>query len=628
PVPAVVVGALLMLIAFAAVCIVVARRPDRLTLLTGLVILSVAFFVLPTRVHERYLFPFIAVGAILAAFSWRWRAAYVVLSLTMFLNMYVVLTTLYPDNPGISDWLGIGAAIRGPGGVTIVALTTLVAALWTFVQLRPAAERRLRRDLVDSAIDHEVLEDDLGVAARDARPETDGPAFPVGWAQPAPRVGSAPLRATRVSTFARSTAAEPAAPTWTSPPSFVELGPWGWFRAKLAERPVRADRSRGLHDEPGGRFDRLDLWLLTVLVVSILGIRMFRLSEPYQMHFDEVYHARTATEFLQDWRYGISHDIYEWTHPHLAKYAMAAGLVVLGDDQVSATSELGVPVLDAVIEPRHDDPTMPNGRAGDRVDIVTGSELRSYDLLSRNLVATIPIDGARAVAFDATASELFVGSSDGSITTVDVASLDAARSPSTSTPVAEAVAFGHVDGEIKRLFVPDDGGSLLVATADDRLTALDATSAEVLGTTQLDGIADLAPGGTSPTLVGSPGAVANPTAAASTIAQLLGGTAATYQQRLAGTADRITVAGISSTDLRDKVQAAIDDGRLAGLRIESLPQVAVADAKGVQLIDPATGQLTATVSIGGPAHGLALTTVDDSKLYVTTEPDAGTTAKG
>ena len=48
------------------------------------------------------------------------------------------------------------------------------------------------------------------------------------------------------------------------------------------------------------------------------------------MHFDEVYHARTATEFLQDWRYGISHDIYEYTHPHLAKYAMAAGLVAVG----------------------------------------------------------------------------------------------------------------------------------------------------------------------------------------------------------------------------------------------------------------------------------------------------------
>ena len=43
-------------------------------------VLAVAFFILPTRVHERYLFPFFALGAILAAFSWRWRVAYVVLS--------------------------------------------------------------------------------------------------------------------------------------------------------------------------------------------------------------------------------------------------------------------------------------------------------------------------------------------------------------------------------------------------------------------------------------------------------------------------------------------------------------------------------------------------------------------
>ena len=72
------------------------------------------------------------------------------------------------------------------------------------------------------------------------------------------------------------------------------------------------------------------------------------------MHFDEVYHARTATEFLQDWRYGLSHDIYEWTHPHLAKYAMAAGIVLWGQDDVSATSDLGVPVTASVVEPRRD----------------------------------------------------------------------------------------------------------------------------------------------------------------------------------------------------------------------------------------------------------------------------------
>ena len=96
-----------------------------------------------------------------------------------------------------------------------------------------------------------------------------------------------------------------------------------------------------------GRLDRLDLWLVVVLVISVLTLRVWRLAEPYQMHFDEVYHPRTATEFLQDWRYGISHDIYEWTHPHLAKYAMALGLIAWGDDRVGATSEIGAPALAA-----------------------------------------------------------------------------------------------------------------------------------------------------------------------------------------------------------------------------------------------------------------------------------------
>ena len=51
---------------------VVARRPDRQTILVGLAVLAIAFFVVPTRVHERYMFPFFAVAAILAGVSWRW----------------------------------------------------------------------------------------------------------------------------------------------------------------------------------------------------------------------------------------------------------------------------------------------------------------------------------------------------------------------------------------------------------------------------------------------------------------------------------------------------------------------------------------------------------------------------
>ena len=97
------------------------------------------------------------------------------------------------------------------------------------------------------------------------------------------------------------------------------------------------------------------------------------------MHFDEVYHARTATEFLQDWRYDIDHNIYEWTHPHLAKYAMAAGLVLWGGDHVRATSELGVPVRAAVIEPRRASAGLPrrsNRGAAARRDRERGPDVR------------------------------------------------------------------------------------------------------------------------------------------------------------------------------------------------------------------------------------------------------------
>ena len=609
-IPAVVVGALLLAAAFVLVCIALARRPTPQALLVGVTILAIAFFILPTRVHERYLFPFIGLGAILAAASIRWRIAYVLLSLTTFLNMYVVLTTIYRDNPHISDWLGIGGAIHSTAGVSLIALTAAAVAVWSFVQLRSRARRSLAADVVASA-----AADDAGWEAEwadevEAPDLTGDEAFdrgePTGWGRPR----TALLPATAV-----------AVPTWSDPPSLAELGPIEWFRAKLAERPVRADRSRALHDEPPGRFDRLDLWILAVLIAATLGVRMFRLSEPYQMHFDEVYHARTATEFLQDWRYGLYREIYEYTHPHLAKYVMAGGLVAWGDDRVTATSDLGVPVVDALIEPRTDDPSLAGDRGGDRVDVVTGDELRSFDLQTRALVATIPIDGASAIAFDESGSQLLVGSRDGSISSVDTTALDAYRKPGSGAVPPEAVAIGQVDGAIRRLFAAPDGGSVVALTTDDRAISVDAVSGEVLGTVQLKGAGDIASAGTSPALVGSPDAAADPAAAAKAMASIFGGKVATYAERLRSTAERIVLAPIANSDQRTRVQAAIDDGRLAGLTIDSIPQVAVADANGLEIIDPATGALTRTIDVGAPAHGLALTNVDSPKLYVATDPD-------
>ncbi|HEY4751903.1 MAG TPA: hypothetical protein VIH37_01385, partial [Candidatus Limnocylindrales bacterium] len=147
PFPAGLVGAFLLLAIAAVITVLIARRPDRLTILVGTCALALAFFAVPTRVHERYLFPFFGLAAILIAFSWRWRIAYVLASAATFLNMYVVLTTLYPDNPSISDWLGIGSAIRGFGGVATIAIVSTLVFLWGLAQLRRRASHRLAAEL-------------------------------------------------------------------------------------------------------------------------------------------------------------------------------------------------------------------------------------------------------------------------------------------------------------------------------------------------------------------------------------------------------------------------------------------------------------------------------------------------
>ena len=118
-------SAVLLLGTAALVAWAVARRPDRLTILVGVAVLALAFFAAPTRVHERYLFPFFGLAAILLAFSWRWAIAYVVAGLATFLNMYVVLVAFY-DNPQVSDWLGIGEMLREPMAVVFIALLVIL----------------------------------------------------------------------------------------------------------------------------------------------------------------------------------------------------------------------------------------------------------------------------------------------------------------------------------------------------------------------------------------------------------------------------------------------------------------------------------------------------------------------
>ena len=140
----------------------------------------------------------------------------------------------------------------------------------------------------------------------------------------------------------------------------------------------------------------------------------------------------------------------------------------------------------------------------------------------------------------------------------------------------------------------------------------------------------MAPGGIGTGPSRRPDAVADPKAAAAALAAILGGDAASYEERLAERRPRPRSSPrITDSDQRAKVQKR-DRRRTASPACRSTPAplVAVADAKGVELIDPATGELVDDGRRRRPAHGLALATVGDAKLYVATDPEPTTGAPG
>jgi len=627
PFNAATVGAILLLGVAGAVAWAVARRPDRLTILVGTCVLAFAFFAAPTRVHERYLFPLFGLAGILIAFSWRWRIAYVAASIATFLNMYVVLTTLYGDkNPNVSDWLGIGELIRSPFGITVVALLHTGAFVWALLQLRPKARQTLVTELDAGSQDEE--ED---VATLVPRRHAGDQAHPVAAVAGAAGATGATRSASRSSGL--TVTAEPTVlPAWYDRPSWTELGPIEWFRARLSETPIRPDRSRKIRHEKHGRLDRMDLFILVVLVVASLGLRTFRLSEPARMHFDEVYHARTATEFLQEWRYGVPPlTIYEWTHPHLAKYIMAGGIVLFAGQDVQASSDLGVPVRDAAIEPRRDDPVDTGNRAGDRVWVATGSELVAYDLQTRAVEARWALPGASVVAYDETGAEIVVGTDTGDVLTVDTTALDTDRGANPDVPPAELVPVTTLDGPVRRIAAYEDGTHVAALLDGGVIAVLDlAAGAESglppeSGRATIDGAVAMASIGSSDGVIATPADVTDPAAAAAQLFAALGGDAAAYEEQLRQTdTDTVIIDAALTTEGRAALQKVIDDGTLTGIAIGPVPTMAVAGTSGVTFIST-NGAVSATVDLPAPAMGLAhISGVDEgTQLYVTTKDDAG-----
>ncbi|HEX2141939.1 MAG TPA: hypothetical protein VHK28_06635, partial [Candidatus Limnocylindria bacterium] len=115
------------------------RGRDLGTLLAVGAFIVLAFYFLPTRVHERYLFPALAVLAPFAAVSGRMLATYVVLSLAFAASLLAALARINP--PSVAQPLRELLLTDAAPWMMGVALAG--AALATIWLLRPSATDRV-----------------------------------------------------------------------------------------------------------------------------------------------------------------------------------------------------------------------------------------------------------------------------------------------------------------------------------------------------------------------------------------------------------------------------------------------------------------------------------------------------
>ena len=311
------------------------RRDTAIRTVTAVAILAIAFFVLPTRVHERYLFPAIPLTIALAAArpAWRWIA--IATSVAFLANSWGVLTISYFQNPGLPNLGVFTDALHTSVAVTATAIAitaTLVAAIW------------------------------------------------LAWKDDKRTVASRPLAAQQ---------------------KRVDAVP----RRVVIAKP-----------EPRRTLTRIDLWLLILVTVSTLSLRGWRVGEPTHFQFDEVYHVRTATEFMQDWKYGEPHAIYEYTHPHLAKYLIALGLETFGAPRVDAQTTYATTI--GAIAARPED-----ALSAGRIWIAGPDEISVLDASTRAVLGSLPLHGASQL-FAAHDGSLWGATSSGTIFSADRATAD------------------------------------------------------------------------------------------------------------------------------------------------------------------------------------------------------------
>jgi predicted membrane-bound dolichyl-phosphate-mannose-protein mannosyltransferase len=411
------------------------RRDDVSGVLLAALLLAVAFFVLPTRVHERYLFPALVLAAPFILGGWRWALLYACLSLSFFMNVYWTYTFdwSFVEGPTLNPGVGglpmvrdplLAATILSPTGIYLLSAGIVLLLGWLIWLIATNAVDRF-----------------VSVPAAAAVP-VPAPPRPMASAPP-PIVDS----------------------DEAAPGSLTRWIP-DWLRTAPHD-PFFRERSR--------RLDRIDLAIVIGLVLLAFGFRLWRLDIPRAQHFDEVYHGRSATEWLADWNNGWTRDTYEWTHPMLAKYLIAAGIVIANPNQVVDETDLGSPATALTVAVQRTE----QQRIGSIAFVASGSTISARDTTSGSEVASWSVPGTvTALAFDDVDARLLVGYADrGSIDLYPLAEFLAASGP--RAPPQPAGALETTLGSIAQIVLPSSG-QLTLVRGSDGVAALDrATGAEL-----------------------------------------------------------------------------------------------------------------------------------------------------
>ena len=440
------------------------RHDEPEGILLGALLVAVAFFVVPTRVHERYLFPAIALAAPLVL-----RAAprpklngtllAVGAAMAVAIGLDVVPGARLVGDGTWPAWFlllfplaaaAVAALLVRYGFAALFGLLTLsltANVLWVYTaDWSFAGEPVMNPGFGGGRMDLGGFFDD--VIWTDAGLYVLGITVVVAFGWLAGRVVRAALAPAPAPVLAAS------APVVAAPITPAPVMP------EPATTRTREDDP--LYREPRRRLDRLDAVLLVGLVLFGLLFRLWRLDVPQGYHFDEVYHARSAMEWLSDWEHGWTRDTYEWTHPMLAKYLIAAGIVAMDPNNVRDTIEVASPRPAVAVAPARSFQQHARSVAftaeGDKIvarDALDGTELSHWS--AGGAVASL--------AWDLFGQRLLAGRADGgTVQAYDLAGYLTQNGPRAPPPAGAswATELGSVD----QLVVTDDGATILARGAD------------------------------------------------------------------------------------------------------------------------------------------------------------------